>query len=273
MNESTRHRLSLALLVVALLLIVSAWYYAFQVAPTERTMGTIQRIFYLHLPAAFLSFLAFFVVFVGSVAYLWTRRIGWDWAAASAAEVGVVFCAAVLISGPLWAKPVWGIWWTWDARLTTTLILFLIYVAYLMLRLGARPADVVGRAVGLRRPADLCELAVLPTLPDGGDARRADRARPPRPRLGEKHGNRPETSFLCLRHRLGPAARLRLQPGPAAEAARGRAGNAEEGPGPKEQLTRCKWDSSAWDAWARPWWRACAGTSIRWWPTTATPRR
>ena len=151
MNESARHRLSLALLVVALLLIVSAWYYAFQVAPTERTMGTIQRIFYLHLPAAFLSFLAFFVVFVGSVAYLTTRRIGWDWAAASAAEVGVVFCAAVLITGPLWAKPVWGIWWTWDARLTTTLILFLIYVAYLMLRLyvtdserRARLAAVVG---------------------------------------------------------------------------------------------------------------------------------
>src|SRR3970040_976399 len=151
MNESARHRLSLVLLAVALLLIVSAWYYAFLAAPTERTMGTIQRIFYLHLPAAFLSFLAFFVVFVGSVAYLTTRRMGWDWAAASPAEVGVVFCAAVLISGPLWAKPVWGIWWTWDARLTTTLILFLIYVAYLMLRVyvtdserGARLAAGVG---------------------------------------------------------------------------------------------------------------------------------
>src|SRR3989338_4785265 len=141
MNESARHRLSLVLLAVALLLIVSAWYYAFLAAPTERTMGTIQRIFYLHLPAAFLSFLAFFVVFVGSVAYLTTRRIGWDWAAASAAEVGVVFCAAVLITGPLWAKPVWGIWWTWDARLTTTLILFLIYVAYLMLRLYVTDAE------------------------------------------------------------------------------------------------------------------------------------
>src|SRR3989344_8158617 len=110
MNESARHRLSL-------LLIVSAWYYAFLAAPTERTMGTIQRIFYLRLPAAFLSFLAFFVVFVGSVAYLATRRIGWDWAAASAAEVGVVFCAAVLISGPLWAKPVWGLRGARGARL------------------------------------------------------------------------------------------------------------------------------------------------------------
>src|SRR3989304_8914139 len=120
MNESARHRLSLVLLVVALLLIVSAWYYAFQVAPTERTMGTIQRIFSLHLPAAFLSCLAFFVVFVGSVAYLATRRIGWDWAAASAAEVGGVFCAAVLISGPLWGKAAWGIWGAWGARLAPT---------------------------------------------------------------------------------------------------------------------------------------------------------
>lgn len=151
MNESSYHRLSLFLFGLTLLLLVSAWYYVFLVAPTERTMGTIQRIFYIHLPSAFISFLAFFVVFVASVAYLKTRRLRWDWVAASAAEVGVIFCAAVLISGPLWAKPVWGIWWTWDARLTTTLILFLIYVAYLMLRLyvvdanrRARLAAVVG---------------------------------------------------------------------------------------------------------------------------------
>jgi len=150
-SDSARHRLSQVLFVVALLLVVSAWYYAFLAAPTERTMGTIQRIFYLHLPSAFISFLAFFVVFVASVGYLITRRLTWDWAAVSAAEIGTIFCAAVLITGPLWAKPVWGIWWTWDARLTTTLILFLLYVGYLMLRLyvpdsqrRARLAAVVG---------------------------------------------------------------------------------------------------------------------------------
>ncbi|MBI4462548.1 MAG: cytochrome c biogenesis protein CcsA [Acidobacteria bacterium] len=143
--------MSVVLVAASLLLVVSAWHYAFLVAPTERTMGTIQRIFYLHLPSAFISFLAFSVVFVASLAYLATRNLRWDWAAVSAAEVGVVFCAGVLISGPLWAKPVWGIWWTWDARLTSTLVLFLINVAYLMLRLyvvesnrRARLAAVVG---------------------------------------------------------------------------------------------------------------------------------
>jgi heme exporter protein C len=118
--------------------LIYAWHYCFLVAPIEATMAMVepvQRIFYVHLPSAFIAFLSFFVVFIGSVAYLTTRRLGWDWLAVSAAEVGVVFCAAVLITGPLWAKPVWGIWWTWDARLTTTLILFLIYVGYLMLRM------------------------------------------------------------------------------------------------------------------------------------------
>jgi heme exporter protein C len=120
---------------LALPLLIIAWYQVFLVVPTERSMGTIQRIFYIHLPSAFLSFLAFFVVFVASLAYLITRRWHWDWVGVAAAEIGVLFCAAVLVTGPLWAKPVWGIWWTWDARLTTTLILFLIYVGYLLLRL------------------------------------------------------------------------------------------------------------------------------------------
>lgn len=134
MSETSYHRLSQALFVAAVVLVVWAWYAAFVEVPTERTMGDVQRIFYLHLSSALVSFLAFFVVFLASVAYLWTRRAAWDWVAVSAAEVGVIFVMAVLISGPLWAKPVWGIWWTWDARLTTTLVLFLIYLAYLLLR-------------------------------------------------------------------------------------------------------------------------------------------
>ena len=141
MSNSAYHRLSLVLFVLALLLLVWAWYHVFLVVPTERTMGTIQRIFYIHLPSAFVSFLAFFVVFLGSLGYLLTRRPHWDWVAASAAEIGTIFCAAVLLTGPLWAKPVWGIWWTWDARLTTTLVLFLIFVGYLMLRQYVGEAD------------------------------------------------------------------------------------------------------------------------------------
>ena len=134
MSDSTYQRLSLALLGVTLLLLLVAFYQVFFVVPTERTMGTVQRIFYIHMPSAIVAFHAFFAVFVCSIAYLRSRRLMWDRVAVSAAEVGVVFCAAVLITGPLWAKPVWGIWWTWDPRLTTTLILFLIFVGYLMLR-------------------------------------------------------------------------------------------------------------------------------------------
>ena len=134
MSETSYHRLSQALFVVAVVLVVWAWYAAFVQVPTERTMGDVQRIFYLHLSSALVSFFAFFVVFLASVAYLWTRRAAWDWVAVSAAEVGVIFVTAVLISGPLWAKPVWGIWWTWDARLTTTLVLWFIYLGYLLLR-------------------------------------------------------------------------------------------------------------------------------------------
>lgn len=128
-------RLSIILTGLAAILFLVALYHVFISAPTEKTMGDIQRIFYIHLPSAFISFLAFFVVFLMSLLYLLTRKPHWDWAAVSAAEVGVISCAVVLTTGPLWAKPVWGVWWTWDARLTSTLVLFLIYVSYLMLRL------------------------------------------------------------------------------------------------------------------------------------------
>jgi len=131
--------------VVAWGAILGALYMVFQYVPMERTMGNVQRIFYFHVPSAMVSFLAFFICFLASVAYLITRRRGLDIAAAAAAEIGVVFCSVVLITGPIWAKPIWGIWWTWDARLTTTLVLWLIYVAYLMLRAylpeGARRAN------------------------------------------------------------------------------------------------------------------------------------
>ncbi len=120
------------LLVVVLLGITS--YLALAVAPTEQTMGDVQRIFYYHVPSGWVAFLCFFINFVASAVYLWKRSSSSDaWAAASA-EVGVVFCTVLLITGPLWARPVWGIWWTWDARLTTTLVLWLIYVSYLVLR-------------------------------------------------------------------------------------------------------------------------------------------
>ena len=104
------------------------------IAPREATMGDVQRIFYYHLPSAWIAFLLFFVNFLASIWYLFRRSTGADALALASAEVGVSFCTIVLITGPLWARPVWGIWWTWDARLTSTLVLWLIYVSYLVLR-------------------------------------------------------------------------------------------------------------------------------------------
>src|SRR5512146_3429603 len=137
--------------LVALGLLTYGLHMALVVAPTELTMGEVQRIFYYHVPSAWTAFLCFFANFMASIAYLVRRRPGTDAFALATAEVGVVFCTVVLVTGPLWARPVWGIWWTWDARLTTTLILWLIYVACMLVRASvaeperaARYAAVIG---------------------------------------------------------------------------------------------------------------------------------
>ena len=139
------------LLGLSFALMLAALYMIFIYVPTEATMGVVQRIFYFHVPLAWLSFLAFFIVFLGSIMYLLKRDSKWDRLASSSAELGVVFTTLFLISGSIWAKPIWGVWWTWDPRLTTALILWLIYIAYLLVRSyvsdrqrGARFASVVG---------------------------------------------------------------------------------------------------------------------------------
>jgi len=115
-------------------LLTYALYQALVVAPTEQTMGDVQRIFYYHVPSAWTAFLLFSINFLASVWYLLRRNPVADMVAVTTAEVGVAFCTVVLVTGPLWARPVWGIWWTWDLRLTSTLVLWLIYVSYLVLR-------------------------------------------------------------------------------------------------------------------------------------------
>jgi heme exporter protein C len=122
------------LAVLTALLLAYAFYEALWVAPMERTMGDVQRIFYYHVPSAWTAFLLFSVNLVASVVYLFWRSAKADALALVSAEVGVVFCTVVLVTGPIWARPVWGIWWTWDIRLTATLVLWLIYVSYLVLR-------------------------------------------------------------------------------------------------------------------------------------------
>ena len=119
--------------IAAVLMIVSL-YMMFMVAPTDANLGNVQRVFYLHVPIALMSFLAFFLVFVGSLMYLLKRSPRWDSLALSSGEVGVIFVTLALITGVIWAKPVWNVWWTWEPRLTTTLVLWLIYVGYLMVR-------------------------------------------------------------------------------------------------------------------------------------------
>ncbi len=115
-------------------LMLLALYTIFIYAPVEKTMGVIQKIFYIHVPSAFLAYLAFFITFIASIIYLYRKDPKWDTVAHCAVETGVIFCTIVLITGPIWARPIWNVWWTWDPRLTTTLILWFTYVAYLMLR-------------------------------------------------------------------------------------------------------------------------------------------
>jgi heme exporter protein C len=120
--------------VLTAILLMYALYEALVGAPTEQTMGNVQRIFYYHVPSAWTAFILFFINFGASIFYLIKRNPAADIVALVCAEVGVVFCTVVLITGPIWARPVWGIWWTWDMRLTSTLVLWLIYVSYLFLR-------------------------------------------------------------------------------------------------------------------------------------------
>ncbi len=122
--------LSIAAAAGVALTFVRAIYFT----PTEAVQGPAQKIFYIHAPSAWVAFLAFFLVALASGLYLWLREGRLDQIAEASAEVGVVFTTVVLITGPLWGKPVWGTYWTWDARLTLTLFLWFIYVAYMVLR-------------------------------------------------------------------------------------------------------------------------------------------
>jgi len=111
-----------------------ALHAIFLEVPTEVTMGVVQRIFYFHAASGWVAFIAFFISALTSALYLGSKRMKWDRWAVSSAEIGVLYMSVVLVTGPIWAKPVWGIWWTWDARLTSSFVLWLIFVSYLVLR-------------------------------------------------------------------------------------------------------------------------------------------
>jgi heme exporter protein C len=121
-------------LILSLIFMMAALFMVFIYVPTDKEMGAIQRIFYFHVPVAWVAFIAFFITFIASIAYLKKRTAWWDMVASSSAEIGLVFATLILITGSIWAKPVWGVWWTWDARLTSSLVLWLIYLAYFLIR-------------------------------------------------------------------------------------------------------------------------------------------
>jgi heme exporter protein C len=116
------------------LLLAVGLYLGLVVVPPDAVQGEVQRIMYLHVPSIMTAYLAFFVVFCASILYLWKRDLRFDAVAVASAEIGVVLTGITLATGSIWGKPTWGVWWTWDARLTLTAILFTIYVGYLMLR-------------------------------------------------------------------------------------------------------------------------------------------
>ena len=146
-------------------LVALHWMVFFWV-PTESTMGVVQRIFYIHVPAAWVAFMAFGIVALCSAVYLWLKDERLDWAALAAAEGGMVFTTIVLLTGPLWGKIAWGTWWTWEPRLTLTLLLWFIYLGYFMVRQatdnperGRKFAAVVGIVGALDIP--LIHLSVV----------------------------------------------------------------------------------------------------------------
>lgn len=124
---------ALAAAVVVILLLAAA-YASFFIAPEEKTMHVLQKIFYFHAATAWAGETAFGICFLANLLYVWRRKEKWDWLGVSAAEVGIACITVVLITGPIWAKPAWGIYWTWDPRLTSTFVLWLLYISYLLLR-------------------------------------------------------------------------------------------------------------------------------------------
>ena len=132
-------------LAVTTCLFVGNLYLILEWAPTERVMGIVQRLFYLHVPLVWTGFLGFAIVFAASIAYALKRTDAWDLRARAAGEVGLLFVTLGIVTGAIWGKPVWGTWWTWDAKLTTTFILWMVYLGYLMVRAFAPTRDQAAR--------------------------------------------------------------------------------------------------------------------------------
>lgn len=152
-------------------LMLASLFMIFEYVPTEADEGIVQRIFYFHVPCAWVAFAAFGLVAIAGILYLWLGDQIWDDLGYASAETGMVFCTLMLVSGSLWARPIWGVWWTWDSRLTTTFILWLMYGGYLMLRASAddtpqvaRFAAVIGIVAALDVPIVIVSVRLWRTI-------------------------------------------------------------------------------------------------------------
>lgn len=172
---------TIILFILLIILLPSALYLIFKVAPTEKIMGNVQRIFYIHVSFAFSAYLGFFGVFLASITFLWRKNLFWDTLAYTSAELGLLFSTLVLITGIFWARPIWNVWWTWDPRLLTMLILWFIFIGYFLLRKGlsdslkkARYSAVLGIVgfldVPIVRLATKWWRSVHPRLPRDGES-------------------------------------------------------------------------------------------------------
>jgi heme exporter protein C len=164
-------RLTNLLTWAAVAMMMGGLAMVFLYAPRERTMGDVQRIFYFHLGSAWVGFFAFFVTMSSGVLYLWKGEERWDVVGNASAEIGTVFMTMAIISGSLWARPVWNTWWTWDPRLTISAIQWLLYLAYFMLRAGigdpgrrARFSAVYGIIAFLTVPLSFLSIRIWRTI-------------------------------------------------------------------------------------------------------------
>lgn len=137
------------LAIASVLALVAGQWFIWAYAPIEETMGLVQKIFYIHMPLAWWSLVSFFVVFCASIRHLLTRSAGSDILAGAAAELGVLLSGLALVSGSIWGRAAWNVWWTWDPRLTTTLVMWFVYAGYLVLR---------GSGLGGERRAMVCAV-------------------------------------------------------------------------------------------------------------------
>jgi heme exporter protein C len=166
-NSAIRNWLGLSVLA----LMLAALYMVFVYVPPEADEGIVQLIFYFHVPLAWVAFASFGLVAIAGILFLWLGDPLWDDLGYAAAETGTVFCTLVMVAGSLWAKPIWGTWWTWDSRLTTTFILWLMYAGYLMLRASAdntpqvaRFAAVLGIVAALDVPIVIASVRLWRTI-------------------------------------------------------------------------------------------------------------